>query len=150
MRCFHVLSSDTVVHGTCTGITKRLPARFGVIKSPGFPQNPDGNPNGCVWTVNLGLGKRIDVTAHLAYSREETEGNTCSAKFLHVHYKDCRTMESKTEYFCQTHEVNISRQSCGDVRVQSYSYFKGEDRGNRFLVSYEGIEANHQNAYNCL
>lgn len=47
-------------------------------------------------------------------------------------------MTDVAEYFCQTHNVNIARQSCGDVRVQSYSYYKGEDRGNRFLVSYEG------------
>lgn len=48
-------------------------------------------------------------------------------------------MTDVAEYFCQTHNVNIARQSCGDVRVQSYSYYKGEDRGNRFLVSYEVI-----------
>lgn len=130
--------TDSVVHDTCSGYTNRLPSRFGVIKSPGYPQNPNGNPNGCVWRIPLGLGQRIDVTVHLAYSREKTEGNTCSAKFLHVRYVDCRSLTTVTEYFCQTHEVNISRQSCGDVTIQSYSYFKGDDRGNRFLVSYEG------------
>lgn len=135
----YICVQNSEVHGTCTGITQKLPARFGVIKSPGFPQNPDGNPDGCVWTIALGLGKRIDVTVHMSYSREETDGNDCSAKFLHVHYKDCRTMTDVAEYFCQTHNVNIARQSCGDVRVQSYSYYKGEDRGNRFLVSYEVI-----------
>lgn len=51
-------------------------------------------------------------------------------------------MTDVAEYFCQTHNVNIARQSCGDVRVQSYSYYKGEDRGNRFLVSYEGKSTN--------
>lgn len=135
----YICIQSSVIHGTCTGYSQTLPARFGIIKSPGFPQNPDGNPNGCVWKMSLGLGKRIDITVHLAYSREETEGSTCSAKFLHVQYVDCRTMTSVTEYFCQTHEVNISRQSCGDVKVQSYSYFKGDDRGNRFLVSYEVV-----------
>ncbi|XP_061185494.1 uncharacterized protein LOC133193549 [Saccostrea echinata] len=138
----YICIQSSVIHDTCTGYSQRLPARFGVIKSPGFPQNPDGNPNGCVWKLSLGLGKRIDVTVHLAYSREETEGSTCSAKFLHVRYVDCRTMTSVTEYFCQTHEVNITRQSCGDVKVQSYSYFKGDDRGNRFLVSYEVVGYN--------
>lgn len=53
-------------------------------------------------------------------------------------------MTDVAEYFCQTHRVNIPRQSCGDVRVQSYSYYKGEDRGNRFLVSYEGKPTNQQ------
>lgn len=51
-------------------------------------------------------------------------------------------MTDVAEYFCQTHNVNIARQSCGDVRIQSYSYYKGEDRGNRFLVSYEGKSTN--------
>ncbi|KAK3108439.1 hypothetical protein FSP39_008000 [Pinctada imbricata] len=119
----------------CSGNIRVLSPRFGVIKSPGFPNNPDGNPNSCYWAIYQGHGQHIEVNVHAAYSQERT--TKCTPQFLQVNYTDCTTFKWKVEYFCHVSRVNIPLKSCGSVFIQSFSYKSGEDRGNRFLLSYE-------------
>ncbi|XP_033761857.1 uncharacterized protein LOC117343554 isoform X2 [Pecten maximus] len=131
----YICVEEDIADGVCTGNVRSMPKTFGIIKSPGFPNNPDGNPNSCYWAIYPKPGKTVEIVIHLAFSREYTE--TCNAQFLQVTYRACGTYRKITDTFCKAQEVNIERKSCGTVYIRSSSYLSGEDRGNRFLVSYQ-------------
>ena len=124
----------------CTGNVREMKSQFGIIKSPGFPSNPNGNRNVCFWAIFPKPNQMVDVTIHMAFSKEYTE--VCSAQYLQVTYVDCNTRTKMTDAFCWANKVNIPRTSCGSVSIKSWSYLAGEDRGSRFLVSYQGKNGN--------
>ncbi|XP_021369930.1 uncharacterized protein LOC110460996 isoform X2 [Mizuhopecten yessoensis] len=131
----YICVEEDVTDGVCTGNVRSMPKTFGIIKSPGFPYNPEGNPNSCYWAIYPKPGRVVEIIIHLAFSREYTE--TCSAQFLQVTYRACGTYRKITDTFCKAQDVNIERKSCGTVYIRSSSYLAGEDRGNRFLVTYQ-------------
>ncbi|XP_069110923.1 uncharacterized protein [Argopecten irradians] len=136
----YICVEEDIADDVCTGNVRSMPKLFGIIKSPGFPNNPEGNPNSCYWAIYPRPGKTVEIKVHLAFSREYTE--TCNAQFLQVTYRACGTYRKITDTFCKAQEVNIERKSCGTVYIRSSSYLSGEDRGNRFLVSYQVKENN--------
>lgn len=107
---------------------------FGIIKSPGFPENPYGNPNGCFWAIVPGKSQLVELKVHVMFSRE-------SVSYLRITYTDCRTMKVKTEYCCLTTTPNQVRESCGAVYIRHASYRPGDQHGNRFVISYQGTYA---------
>ncbi|XP_060073864.1 uncharacterized protein LOC132553621 isoform X2 [Ylistrum balloti] len=131
----YICVEEDITDDVCTGNVRSMPKTFGIIKSPGFPNNPEGNPNSCYWAIYPKPSRVVDIIIHLAFSREYTE--TCNAQFLQVTYRACGTYRKITDTFCKAQEVNIERKSCGTVYIRSSSYLSGEDRGNRFLVSYQ-------------
>ena len=110
---------------------------FGIIKSPGFPANPYGNINGCFWAVIPGRNQLVEIIIHIVFTRDNPE--VCGEKFLQITYTDCRTNRVKNEHYCITPNTSIIRKSCGGLYVRNYKYPIGEDHGNRFVISYQGM-----------
>lgn len=109
-----------------------LPNAFGIIKSPGFPSNPYGNPKGCFWAIVPGRNQFVEVTIHVLFSRD-------SARFLHITYTDCPTEKvEKKDYCCMTTKPSIVQKSCGALYIRHNQYPAGEEHGNRFVISYQG------------
>jgi hypothetical protein len=133
---FHLLFAESTVDDTCNGNFRTMSQKFGIIKSPGFPHNLHGNTEGCYWTITPRGGQEVEITVHLSFSRELTRD--CFAQFLQLQYKDCDSLQTRTDTFCKGDNINAVRKSCGTVYIMNQSYLAGNDRGNRFLVSYQG------------
>lgn len=126
----YVCIPESLSNDICTGEMITLSSMFGIIKSPGFPENPYGNSNGCFWAIVPGKSQLVELTVHVMFSRE-------SGKYLQLKYTDCRTMKVKEENCCLTTTPNQVRQSCGAVYVRHRSYQPGDQHGNRFVISYQ-------------
>ncbi|XP_060575068.1 uncharacterized protein LOC132732606 isoform X2 [Ruditapes philippinarum] len=126
----------SVVTSTCSGHFIDQKPRFGILQNSGYPNNPIGNKDGCYWVIyrDKTTPEEIEVTVHEAYSVEGQ--HLCDSQFLQVQYTLCETLQQTIDRFCDEGRVNVVIRSCGTVYVTHYKFLKGEDRGNRFLVSY--------------
>ena len=58
---------------------------------------------------------------------------------LQVQYTVCDIRKQKTDIFCDEGRINVKIHSCGTVYVMHWPYPAGEEKGNRFLLSYNGM-----------
>ncbi|XP_076093363.1 uncharacterized protein LOC143064430 isoform X1 [Mytilus galloprovincialis] len=130
----YICIPETLSNDLCTGQMLTLPNAFGIIKSPGFPSNPYGNPKGCFWAIVPGRNQFVEVTIHVLFSRD-------NARFLHITYTDCPTEKvEKKDYCCMTTKPSIVQKSCGALYIRHNQYPAGEEHGNRFVISYQVLK----------
>ncbi|XP_045169827.2 uncharacterized protein LOC123532455 isoform X2 [Mercenaria mercenaria] len=132
----YVCVDKSVITSTCTGQFIDQKPRFGILQNHGYPNNPTGNDKGCYWVIyrDKNTYEEIEVIVHEAYSVEGQ--HLCDSQFLQVQYTLCETHQQTMDRFCDKGRVNVRIRSCGTVYVTHYTFLKGEDRGNRFLLSY--------------
>ncbi|XP_052808145.1 uncharacterized protein LOC128237006 isoform X2 [Mya arenaria] len=133
----YICVDDSALSSKCVGEFIVQVPRFGILSNPGYPENLAGLSETCYWAIypDTDLGEEIDLTIHEAYSLEGT--HVCDTQYLQVQFTLCNSDSLTVQRFCEESALNVRIHSCGTVYVTHYPFPKGNDRGNRFLISYQ-------------
>lgn len=143
----YICIDSSVVSTTCVERFVPQTPRYGLLQNPGYPFNPDGILAGCHWVIypDNDTEKEIEIIIHQAYSVEGR--HLCDSQYLQIQYTLCDSRKQTIDRFCDEARVNIKLHSCGTVYIIHYPYLGGNDRGNRFLVSYSVKYGNSYEKY---